>query len=58
MASNDSYKKRAYTGLTILENDKQYLPEDIGRDVIKGMIYNAVADTVVNDNSKYIKGKI
>ena len=57
MASNDSYKKRAYTGLTILENVKQYLPEDISRDDIKGMIYNALGDTIVNDNSKYIKGK-
>ena len=56
MSSND-YKKRAYTGLTILENVKQYLPEDISRDDIKGMIYNALGDTVVNDKSQYIKGK-
>ncbi len=57
MSSKDSYKKRAYTGLTILENVKQYLPEDISRDDIKGMIYNALGDTVVNDKSQYIKGK-
>ena len=57
MASNDPYKKRAYTGLTILENVKQYLPEDISRDDIKGMLYNSLGDTVVNDSSQYIKGK-
>ena len=57
MSSKDSYKKRAYTGLTILENVKQYLPEDISRDDIKGMIYNSLGDTVVNDKSQYIKGK-
>ena len=57
MSSNDSYKKTAYKGLTILENVKEYLPENIGREDIKGMIYNALGNSIVNNKSEYIKGK-
>ena len=57
MSSNESYKKKEYKGLTILENVKEYLPENIGKDDIKGMVYNALGNSIVNDKSQYIKGK-
>ena len=51
------YKKKKYKGLTILENVKEYLPQDISRDDIKGMVYNALGNSIVNNKSEYIKGK-
>ena len=57
MSSKESYKKKEYKGLTILENVKEYLPENIGKDDIKGMVYNALGNSIVNDKSQYIKGK-
>ena len=52
-----NYKKRTFKGLTILENVKQYFPENIERDYIKDMVNNALAGNIVNDKSEYIKGK-
>ncbi len=51
------YKKKKYKGLTILENVKEYLPQDISRNDIKGMVYNALGNSIVNNKSEYIKGK-
>ena len=51
------YKKKKYKGLTILENVKEYLPQDISRDDIKWMVYNALGNSIVNNKSEYIKGK-
>ena len=56
-SKDELYKIKAYKGLTILENVKEYLPQDISRNDIKGMVYNALGDTIVNDKSNYIKGK-
>ena len=44
------YKKKKYKGLTILENVKEYLPQDISRNDIKGMVYNALGNSIVNKN--------
>ena len=52
-----SYKKRSCKGLTILENVKEYLPETISREEIKSMVYNALGNSVVLDDSEYVKGK-
>ena len=52
-----NYKKRTFKGLTILENVKQYFPENIERDYIKDMVNNALGGNIVNDKSEYIKGK-
>ena len=52
-----NYKKRTFKGLTILENVKQYFPENIERDYIKDMVNNALGVNIVNDKSEYIKGK-
>ena len=51
------YKQKKYKGLTILENVKEYLPQDISRNDIKGMVYNALGNSIVNNKSEYIKGK-
>ena len=53
-----SYKKRTFKGLTILENVKQYFPENIERDYIKDMVINALGGNIVNDKSEYTRGKI
>ena len=52
-----SYKKRTYKGLTILENIKEYIPENISRDYIKDMVYNCLSGNIVKNKSEYIKGK-
>ena len=56
MSSKDSYKKKEYKGLTILENVKEYLPQNIKKEDIKGMVYNSLGNSIVN-KSEYIKGK-
>ena len=56
MSTKDSYKKKAYKGLTILENVKEYLPKDIKKEDIKGMVYNALESSIVS-KSEYVKGK-
>ena len=52
-----NYKKRQYKGVTILENVKQCFPENIDRNYIKDMVYNALGYNIVKDKSEYIKGK-
>lgn len=52
-----NYHKRTFKGLTILENVKQYFPENIERDYIKDMVNNALGGNIVNNKSEYIKGK-
>ena len=54
---NKNYKKRAYQGVTILENIKNYFPENIERDFIKDMVYNTLGQNIVKDESQFIKGK-
>ena len=54
---NKNYKKRVYQGVTILENIKNYFPENIERDFIKDMVYNTLAQNIVKDESQFIKGK-
>ena len=46
---NKNYKKRAYKGATILENVKQCLPENIDRNYIKDMVYNALGNNIVEN---------
>ena len=54
---NKNYKKRAYQGVTILENIKNYFPENIERDFIKDMVYNTLGQNIVKEESQFIKGK-
>ena len=50
-------EKKTIKGLTILENVKQFLPEDINRDDLKIMIYKALENKIINNQLNYIKGK-
>ena len=54
---NKNYKKIAYKGVTILENVKECLPENIDRNYIKDMVYNALGRNIVEDKSEYVKGR-
>ena len=51
-----NYKKEEQKGITILENVKEYLPKDISKENIKEMVYNALGDAIVEEESKFIKG--
>ena len=53
---DENFKKETRKGLTILENVKEILPNDISKDNIREMVANALGDTIVEDESKFIKG--
>ena len=53
---DENFKKETRKGLTILENVKEILPNDISKDNIREMMVNAHGDTIVEDESKFIKG--
>ena len=53
---DENFKKETRKGLTILENVKEILPKDISKDKIREMVVNALGDTIVEDESKFIKG--
>ena len=54
---NEEHKRKALTGMTILENVKEFIPEDVSRDYIKEMVENALGDSIERDITKYKKGK-
>ena len=53
---DENFKKETRKGLTILENVKEILPNDISKDKIREMVVNALGDTIIEDESKFIKG--
>ena len=53
---DENFKKETRKGLTILENVKEILPNDISKENIREMVVNALGDTIVEDESKFIKG--
>lgn len=53
---DENFKKETRKGLTILENVKEILPNDISKDNIREMVVKALGDTIVEDESKFIKG--
>ncbi len=42
--------------ITISDNVLQFLPEDISKDEIKKMVYDALGNSIVKYNQNYIKG--
>lgn len=54
---NPLLNKSKYKGMVILENIKEYIPEDISRDEIKEMVYNSLGNTIVEDSAMYVQGK-
>ncbi len=55
--NENQYNFKHYKGLNILENVKDYFPDNISRDEIKSMIYESLNNDIVKDSSEYIKGK-
>ena len=52
-----SKKLKSYSFLTISENVLDYLPNDISKNEIRQLIYDALKSSIINDKDKYIKGK-
>ena len=51
------YRKFKFNGITVIQNLKDYIPNDITKEEIKDMVYNAFGDGLVDDNKYYIPGK-
>ena len=51
------YRKFKFNGITVIQNLKDYIPNDITKDEIKDMVYNSFGDGLVDDNKYYIPGK-
>ena len=51
------YRKFKFNGITVVQNLKDYIPNDITREEIKDMVYNAFGEGLVDDNKYYIPGK-
>ncbi len=55
----DDYKKdkvKSFKNIQILDNVKEYLPEDVSREEIEEMVLNAIGSNGI-DPSRYVKGK-
>ena len=50
-------KKSQFNGVTIVNNIKDYLPQNITKEEIREMVYNVLEDKIVDDISKVIRGK-
>lgn len=51
------YRKFKFNGITVVQNLRDYIPENISREEIKEMIFNAFGDGLVDDDKYYIPGK-
>ena len=49
--------KSQFNGVTIVNNIKDYLPQNITKEEIREMVYNVLEDKIVDDVSKVIRGK-
>ncbi len=49
--------KSQFNGVTIVNNIKDYLPQNITKEEIREMVYNVLEDKIVDDISKVIRGK-
>ena len=52
-----SIRKSQCNGIVIVDNIKNYLPENITKEEINEMVYNALEGCIVDDISKVIRGK-
>lgn len=51
------FKKSKINGITIVENLKDYFPEDITKEEIQNLVFEAFGDSIVDDTSLYIPGQ-
>ena len=54
---NKNLKKSKINGITIVENLEDYFPEDITKEEIQNLVFEAFGDSVVDDMSLYIPGQ-
>ena len=52
---NNIYQEKLVKKITILDNVKEYLPEDISMEEIREIVFNAIGNYIV-DKSEYKKG--
>ena len=50
-------KKSKINGITIVENLKDYFPDDITKEEIQNLVFEAFGDSIVDDISLYIPGQ-
>ena len=50
-------KRSKINGITIVENLKDYFPEDITKEEIQNLVFEAFGDSIVDDISLYIPGQ-
>ena len=53
----ESLRKTERNGFIMVENIKEYLPQDVTEEMIYGMVEQALGGSVVDDESKVEKGK-
>ena len=51
------YRKFKFNGITVVQNLKDYIPDQISKEEIKEMVYNAFGEGIVDNNNYYIPGK-
>ena len=51
------FRKSQCNGIVIVDNLKNYLPENISKEEINEMVYNALEGCIVDDITKVIRGK-
>ena len=54
---NIDYRKFKFNGITVIQNLKEYIPNDITKEEISEMVYNAFGEGLVDDDKYYIPGK-
>ena len=54
---NKDLKKSKINGITIVQNLKDYFPEDITKEEIKNLVFEAFGNSIVDDMSLYIPGQ-
>ena len=52
-----TFRKSQCNGIVIVDNLKNYLPENISKEEINEMVYNALEGCIVDDITKVIRGK-
>ena len=54
---NKNLKKSKINGITIVQDLKNYFPEDITKEEIRNLVFEAFGDLIVDDISLYIPGQ-
>jgi len=54
---NKDLKKSKINGITIVQNLKDYFPQDITKEEIKNLVFEAFGNSIVDDMSLYIPGQ-